>query len=67
MGSADIETLNGIDYNKEDFGKNLKILPGNDQIKELQTILRDKLVIYSPQQYKSCIKLDLLLQKHHKK
>jgi hypothetical protein len=26
----------------EDFGENLKILPTNDQIKELQTILRDR-------------------------
>ncbi|CAB3366766.1 Hypothetical predicted protein [Cloeon dipterum] len=26
----------------EDFGPNVKVLPSNDQIKELQTILRDK-------------------------
>jgi hypothetical protein len=26
----------------EDFGENLKVLPTNDQIKELQTILRDR-------------------------
>lgn len=42
MGSADIDIFNGIDYINEDFGKNLKILPCNEQIKELQTILRDK-------------------------
>lgn len=27
---------------KEDYGSNLKILPNNDQVKELQTILRDR-------------------------
>ncbi|XP_047097130.1 uracil phosphoribosyltransferase homolog isoform X1 [Schistocerca piceifrons] len=27
---------------KEDYGPNLKILPNNDQVKELQTILRDR-------------------------
>ena len=26
----------------EDFGENLKVLPTNDQVKELQTILRDR-------------------------
>lgn len=26
----------------EEYGPNLKILPTNDQVKELQTILRDK-------------------------
>jgi hypothetical protein len=26
----------------EDFGEKLKVLPTNDQIKELQTILRDR-------------------------
>lgn len=41
MGSADVDLVNGIDYCKH-FGKNLRILPPNDQIKELQTILRDK-------------------------
>lgn len=34
LGDATNETL--------DYGKNLKVLPPNDQIKELQTILRDK-------------------------
>lgn len=42
MGNVDLEMCNGYDFNNEDFGKNLKILPGNEQIKELQTILRDK-------------------------
>jgi hypothetical protein len=32
------EKLDGI----EDFGEKLKVLPTNDQIKELQTILRDR-------------------------
>lgn len=27
------------------YGPNLKLLPTNDQVKELQTILRDKLVL----------------------
>ncbi|KAJ9574639.1 hypothetical protein L9F63_008171, partial [Diploptera punctata] len=31
-----------IRYQIEDFGENLKVLPTNDQIKELQTILRDR-------------------------
>ncbi|GJQ67582.1 hypothetical protein Trydic_g8388 [Trypoxylus dichotomus] len=39
MGSADLELLDCELYN---FGKNLKVLPTNDQIKELQTILRDR-------------------------
>lgn len=26
----------------EEYGPNLKILPSNDQVRELQTILRDK-------------------------
>lgn len=42
MGSTDIDMsqANGLEYCKE--YKRLKILPANDQIKELQTILRDK-------------------------
>lgn len=43
MGSADTENKNDIDFVSE-YGKTLKILPPNDQIKELQTILRDRLV-----------------------
>lgn len=43
MGSSDLELANNFDYQKE-FGKNLKILPTNDQVKELQTILRDRCV-----------------------
>lgn len=39
MGSADIEFGDCEQYN---FGKYLKVLPTNDQIKELQTILRDR-------------------------
>lgn len=51
MGSADpvakkLSTENGTavqnNDNLEEYGQNLKILPTNDQIKELQTILRDK-------------------------
>lgn len=48
MGSSDIDLCNGVNgvvdhYNyKQYYGKTLKILPPNDQIKELQTILRDK-------------------------
>jgi hypothetical protein len=48
MGSAgDVQSVNmklsdlkhdGV----EDFGEKLKVLPTNDQIKELQTILRDR-------------------------
>lgn len=41
MGSSDVDPVNGFDFGKSEF-KNLKVLPGNDQIKELQTILRDK-------------------------
>ena len=29
-------------HNESDYGKNLKILTCNDQLKELQTIIRDK-------------------------
>lgn len=42
MGTVDVEMVNGFDFSYEDFGSNLKILPTNEQIKELQTILRDK-------------------------
>lgn len=47
MGTADLETANASvttpeQVNASDFGKNLKILPPNDQVKELQTIIRDK-------------------------
>lgn len=35
------EYLNG-DLNAENFGRNMLILESNDQIKELQTIIRDK-------------------------
>ncbi|XP_024946026.1 uracil phosphoribosyltransferase homolog isoform X2 [Cephus cinctus] len=50
MGSADTTTVGKkliSDNNDtvEEYGPNLKILPSNDQVKELQTILRDKLVI----------------------
>lgn len=41
MGSADTEYNNDVDFIAE-YGKTLKILPTNDQIKELQTILRDR-------------------------
>lgn len=43
MGSADTENKNEVDFVAE-YGKTLKILPSNDQIKELQTIIRDRLV-----------------------
>lgn len=37
---------NGIGDGNDDtisqYGKNLRLLPPNDQVKELQTILRDK-------------------------
>ena len=48
MGSAgDVQSLNmklGDPKQDmiEDFGDNLKVLPTNDQVKELQTILRDR-------------------------
>ncbi|XP_015606123.1 uracil phosphoribosyltransferase homolog isoform X6 [Cephus cinctus] len=47
MGSADTTTVGKkliSDNNDtvEEYGPNLKILPSNDQVKELQTILRDK-------------------------
>lgn len=52
MGSADPvnlkllpEDCNNSEQNDElerNYSKNLKILPTNDQVKELQTILRDK-------------------------
>jgi uracil phosphoribosyltransferase len=48
MGSAvDVQSVNmKLSDSKhdvvEDFGENLKVLPTNDQIKELQTILRDR-------------------------
>ncbi|XP_017785233.1 PREDICTED: uracil phosphoribosyltransferase homolog [Nicrophorus vespilloides] len=43
MGSSDIQIVTNVDYsNLESISKNIKLLPGNDQIKELQTILRDK-------------------------
>lgn len=41
MGSPDTENKNEIDFISE-YGKTLKILPSTDQIKELQTILRDR-------------------------
>lgn len=45
MGSADTisvkKCINENDINEE-YGQNLKLLPCNDQVKELQTILRDK-------------------------
>ena len=47
MGSTD--TVTGVRKMTEnngdidgDYGPNLKVLPTNDQVKELQTILRDK-------------------------
>lgn len=52
MGSSDIDLCNGVNgmvehYNyKKTYGKTLRILPPNDQIKELQTILRDKYVVH---------------------
>jgi len=48
MGSAgDLPCLNMIlpdpkPEDMKDFGEKLKVLPTNDQIKELQTILRDR-------------------------
>ena len=46
MGTGvDFKNCNGLNdttIETYDYGKNLKILPPNDQIKELQTILRDK-------------------------
>lgn len=41
MGTSDPECGGYTDYAQE-FGKNLKLLPTNDQVKELQTILRDR-------------------------
>lgn len=43
-GSVDKITNNGEVNNGEvyDYGPNLKVLPSNNQVKELQTILRDK-------------------------
>jgi hypothetical protein len=42
MGS--IDDVKKADKNEDlmDFGPNVKVLPSNDQIKELLTILRDK-------------------------
>lgn len=40
MGSTG-QRENGV---VEEYGSNLKILPPNDQIRELQTILRDRYV-----------------------
>ena len=47
MGSTDAipvvkKLLNENNDIVEEYGPNLKILPCNDQVKELQTILRDK-------------------------
>jgi hypothetical protein len=52
MGSADtaikkLSSKNGCvvqvnDNTEDEYGHNLKILPTNDQVNELQTILRDK-------------------------
>lgn len=44
MGSAEVENTGELEVTNE-YGKNLKILPPNDQIKELQTILRDRFVL----------------------
>lgn len=49
MGSSDINgCINILNDQKssivEEYGPNLKLLPTNDQVKELQTILRDRLV-----------------------
>lgn len=40
-----------IKCDPEEFGPNFKVLPSNDQVKELQTILRDKYVW----QFDSCV------------
>ena len=43
--SVEFKNHNGVGdglNETSDYGKNLKLLPPNDQIKELQTILRDK-------------------------
>lgn len=48
MGSGDTATvikklsIENNDTNNDEYGPNLKVLPTNDQVKELQTILRDK-------------------------
>ncbi|XP_022902698.1 uracil phosphoribosyltransferase homolog [Onthophagus taurus] len=43
MGTPDFETTNGNDYDvTTSMKKNFKLLAINDQVKELQTILRDK-------------------------
>ena len=47
MGTQDTTTvikkhLSESNDNIDQYGPNLKILPTNDQVKELQTILRDK-------------------------
>lgn len=47
MGSGDTATVIkklSIDSNEitEEYSRNLKLLPTNDQVKELQTILRDR-------------------------
>lgn len=47
MGSTDTNNVKKqLNHNNNEvireYGPNLKILPTNDQVKELQTILRDK-------------------------
>lgn len=48
MGATDTTTIIKKHLNEinndiiDEYGPNLKILPTNDQVKELQTILRDK-------------------------
>jgi len=42
MGSMDATTKLLNDQMIDEYGPNLKILPTNNQVKELQTILRDK-------------------------
>jgi len=43
MGSTDTTAkLMNDNHEIDEYGTNLKILPCNNQVKELQTILRDK-------------------------
>ena len=41
-GSSEVTLDNGSNDVVSEYGSNLKILPPNDQIRELQTIIRDR-------------------------
>lgn len=42
LSYSELSLTNGFKYNPEEYGSNFKIIPINDQIIELQTVLRDK-------------------------